>query len=146
MRPCRHSNTYIQVICLYKAVILTMGAWLAWQIRGVKYHGLNDSREVGFCICKFAAAALPCRILFILLSCFVSDVVAMISVFTVPTAMIVDKINLSVGLVSGGIIGGLLTVMGLLFVPKVFAVYPKLGEKCGFTPHEEVQMVSPEVG
>ncbi|MES1915217.1 MAG: hypothetical protein MHM6MM_007190 [Cercozoa sp. M6MM] len=97
-----HSNVYAIILLTYQAIVLFVGAVLAYQTRDIEIPALNDSRMIGF-------------------SVYVCCTVFPVMVFA-KYAVDEQKLNAQFGITAFGAVAAILSTMVVMFLPKLLAI------------------------
>ncbi|XP_077992061.1 gamma-aminobutyric acid type B receptor subunit 2-like [Glandiceps talaboti] len=98
-----HNMKWLVTIYAFKGILVLFGIFLAWETRKVQIPGLNDSKQIGFCVYN----------------------VMVMSVLTITISNVLDdrQADIRYCMVASCIILCNTATLGLVFVPKVWAIH-----------------------
>ncbi len=99
-----NGGPFFALLILLKAMLIGTAFYYAYTIRGVKIHGLNESKELGFAVYN----------------------VSMLALFLLPTAIIIEDKALRFVLLTIGIFIGVVLTEALVFGTKVYMMIKKV--------------------
>ncbi|XP_060583730.1 gamma-aminobutyric acid type B receptor subunit 1-like [Ruditapes philippinarum] len=107
VRTCKsdYSMYFGWTLYIIEGVLLTFGAFLAWETRHVKIQALNDSHQIGLCV---------------------YNVVVLSAVGVMLSLVLEDKEVVLYGVTSGCLILGTTLTQLVIFIPKIQAVRNKI--------------------
>ncbi|KAH3769086.1 hypothetical protein DPMN_170333, partial [Dreissena polymorpha] len=101
----KQSTYFAWTIYIFEGMMLSFGAFLAWETRHVTIEALNDSHQIGLCL---------------------YNVVILSAVALTLSLVLEDQVVLLYGITSGFLIFGTTLTQLFVFVPKVHAVFTKV--------------------